>query len=384
MHWLIISAQPIYNQPMYMNFWYPVAAGDEVTNEQPLRVRILSFDFVAFRDTHGTAHVLSDTCIHRGAALGKGQIKGDYVQCPYHGWQYNGQGRCTLIPSQGDEDKPPARAKVDSYPVEEKYGIIFAFLGDLPEEERPEIMDIPEYNAEDWRANFLRVFEVDYYYERSIENGLDPAHNEFVHPKQGTPGMKLDFKKNAIQIDPLTDYGSGFMMPFSQISPEGGLMSEVSSEYDEVVHAGSGHVGPNGLVTWLHFTKEKKFHQYFFEAPIDEERTRIFFVNMRHFMMDPEMDQRIVDINMEIAQEDIDLLVNLNPVRTPETTTKELLVPADKPLLRYRELLKEWESKGWRIDMEKLAVQRGNVASAIPCPQRRKEKNWVLDEAPRV
>jgi hypothetical protein len=194
----------------------------------------------------------------------------------------------------------------------------------------------------------------------------------------------MDFQKNPIQIDPLTDYGSGFMMPFSQTNPDGGLMSEVNSEYDEIVHAGSGHVGPNGLVTWLHFSKEKRFHQYFFEAPIDEERTRIFFVNMRHFMMDPALDQRIVDINMEIAQEDIDLLVNLNPVRTPETTTKELLVPTDKPLLRYRELLKDWEGKGWRIDMEKLAVQRGNVASAIPCPQRRKEKNWVLDEVPRV
>jgi hypothetical protein len=101
-------------------------------------------------------------------------------------------------------------------------------------------------------------------------------------------------------------------------------------------------------------------------------------------MMDPKNDQRIVDINMEIAQEDIDLLVNLNPVRTPETMTKELLVPTDKPLVRYRELLKEWEQRGWRIDMEKFADQRGNVASAIPCPERRTAKNWVLDEVPRV
>jgi hypothetical protein len=105
---------------------------------------------------------------------------------------------------------------------------------------------------------------------------------------------------------------------------------------------------------------------------------------MRHFMMDPANDQRIVDINMEIAQEDIDLLVKLNPVRTPETMTKELLVPTDKPLVRYRELLKEWEERGWRIDMLKLAEQRGNVASSIPCPQRRTAKNWVLDEVPLV
>lgn len=369
---------------MYINFWYPVAACEAVTNEKPLRVQILSLNFVAFRDTGGVAHVLSDTCIHRGAALGEGKIKGDCVQCPYHGWQYNGAGQCTVIPTQGADERPPARAKVDSYPVQEKYGIVFAFLGDLPEDERPPLMEIEEYDAEDWRANILRVFEVDYYYERSVENGLDPAHNEFVHPKQGTPGMVLDFNKNPLRIEPLTDYGSGFMMPFTQTSPNDGLLSDVNSQYDEVVHAGSGHVGPNGLVTWLHFSEEKKFHQYFFEAPIDENRTRIFFVNMRHFMMDPAMDQKIVDINMEIAQEDIDLLVKLNPVRTPETMTKELLVATDKPVVHYRELLKNWEGRGWRIDMQKLAERRGNVASAIPCPQRRGAKGWVLDEVPLV
>ena len=78
------------------------------------------------------------------------------------------------------------------------------------------------------------------------------------------------------------------------------------------------------------------------------------------------------------------MLVKLNPVRTPETLTKELLVPTDKPVVRYRELLKEWEALGWRIDMKKLREQRGDVAFAIPCPARRTEKNWILDEIPRV
>jgi phenylpropionate dioxygenase-like ring-hydroxylating dioxygenase large terminal subunit len=369
---------------MYINFWYPVAASEEITNEVPFRTRILTLDFVAFRDADGQPHVLSDTCIHRGGALGTGKIKGDCVECPYHGWQFDGTGKCVNIPSLGNGGQPPARAKVDSYPVQEKYGIVFAFLGDLPEDERPPMMEIEEYDHEDWRANILRVFEVDYYYERSVENGLDPAHNEFVHPKQGTPGMILDFEKNPIVVDPLTDFGSGFMLAFTQLDKDGGLMAEVNTEYDEIVRAGSGHVGPNGLVTWLHFSKENRFHQYFFEAPIDESRTRIFFVNMRHFMMEPEQDQRIVDINMEIAQEDIDLLERLNPVRTPETNTKEVLIPADKPVVSYREFLKDWEKRGWRIDMQKLKGTRGDIACAIPSPERRISKNWVHDEIPRT
>ena len=69
-------------------------------------------------------------------------------------------------------------------------------------------------------------FDVDYYYERSVENALDPAHNEFVHPKQGAPGMMLDFKESPIQIDPIGRLGGGFMIPFTQIVPEGGLLDE--------------------------------------------------------------------------------------------------------------------------------------------------------------
>jgi len=366
---------------MYINFWYPVAASEEVTNESPFRTRILAHDFVAYRDAAGNPHVLADTCVHRGAALGEGKIVDDCVQCPYHGWRYNSDGECVLIPALPD-DKPPARAKVDSYPTEERYGILFAFLGDLPADERPPLFDLEEFDADDWRANKLHVFEVDYYYERSVENGLDPAHNEFVHPKQGAPGMKLDFKKTPIEIEPLGDYGSGFMMPFSLLDPDKAAMNQEMLAREDVVSAGSGHFAPNVLITWLHFSTDNKFHQYFFEAPIDENRTRIFFVNMRHFMLEPEMDQRIMDVNMEVAQEDIDVLVKLNPVRTPETLTKEILIATDTPVVEYRKYLKEWEARGWRIDQERLIAQRGNVATAIPSPGRRSGKNWVLDAAP--
>jgi phenylpropionate dioxygenase-like ring-hydroxylating dioxygenase large terminal subunit len=363
-----------------MNFWYPVAASDAVTNEKPVRARILTLDFVAFRDRSGQAHVLSDTCVHRGASLGKGKIADDSVQCPYHGWQYGGDGHCTKIPSLGEDERPPARAKVDSYPVQEKYGIVFAFLGDLPEAERPPLWDITEYDDPAWRANRLVVFEVDYYYERSVENGLDPTHNEFVHPKQGAPGLRQDFRSKPINVEDIGNWGSKFMIPFTR--EKIGIMEEMPDH--EYLKGGSGHLGPNTLVTWLQFSKDNIFHQYFFEAPIDENRTRIFFVNMRHFMMEPKQDEPIIKINMEIAQEDIDVLTDLNPVRTPHGTTQELLVPADRPTVRYRQYLNEWEKRGWRLDLKKLRETRGDVAVAIPCPDRRVHGNWVLGTAPTI
>jgi hypothetical protein len=71
-------------------------------------------------------------------------------------------------------------------------------------------------------------------------------------------------------------------------------------------------------------------------------------------------------------------------VRTPDSNTKEILLPADLPIVRYREFLKDWDKRGWRIDMRKLKDMRGDVAFAIPCPGRRRSKNWVLDEIPTL
>ena len=127
---------------MYMNFWYPVVRSEDL-GPTPQKVRILAHDFVVFRDEQGKPAVLSDTCVHRGASLSGGKCKEDgTVQCPYHGWRFNRDGVCTRIPSIGKTTKPPPRARVDAYPVEERYGILFAFLGDLPADQRPPIMPI--------------------------------------------------------------------------------------------------------------------------------------------------------------------------------------------------------------------------------------------------
>jgi phenylpropionate dioxygenase-like ring-hydroxylating dioxygenase large terminal subunit len=121
---------------MYINFWYPICTTDQLNEENPQRVELLGVRLVAFRDDAGVAHVLSDTCIHRGGSLSKGKVVDNTVQCPYHGWQFNGEGKCVKIPSMEGKN-PPGRAKVDSYPVDERYGIVFAFLGDQPDEQRP-------------------------------------------------------------------------------------------------------------------------------------------------------------------------------------------------------------------------------------------------------
>ena len=67
---------------MYINFWYPICTSEELNNDKPVRAELLGVRLVAFRDSAGEAHVLSDVCVHRGGSLSKGQVDGDCVQCP--------------------------------------------------------------------------------------------------------------------------------------------------------------------------------------------------------------------------------------------------------------------------------------------------------------
>jgi phenylpropionate dioxygenase-like ring-hydroxylating dioxygenase large terminal subunit len=363
---------------MYINFWYPICTSEELAEENPRRIEMLGVRLVAFRDEGGDAHVLSDTCVHRGGSLSKGKVAGANIQCPYHGWTFNGAGRCVGIPSM-DGKKPPARAKVDSYPTEEKYGVLFAFLGDLPEAERPPLFEVEEFGQDGWQISGPLVFEVEAYFERSVENGMDALHNEFVHPSQGAPHIETD----KITLDNF-EWGSRFIAGFGGYTQadKRQKVAQTSNTDTEGLHAGSWHHGPNTLVTGIYLPEDNTFVQYFFEAPLSATRTRIFFVNARNNNMGAENDDWINKTFIKIADEDIAILENLWPKRTPDTLTKELMMPGDAAVVRYREYLQDWKQRGWRIDLKTLQQTEGDIAWAIPCPARRESGNWVLDSIP--
>jgi phenylpropionate dioxygenase-like ring-hydroxylating dioxygenase large terminal subunit len=361
---------------MYINFWYPICTIEELNEANPRRAELLGVRLVAFRDESGAAHVLADTCVHRGGSLSKGKVIGDNVQCPYHGWEYDGTGKCTKIPSM-EKSNPPGRAKVDSYPVQEKYGIVFAFLGDLPEAERPPLHLVEEFGREGWQFSGPLTFELGAYYERSIENGMDPVHNEFVHPAQGAP--RLDEDRLTIET---SEWGAKFEALFGELTDKEGHDQVVDRADTGELRAGSWHTGPNALITAIHIPGNNSFIQYFYEAPLSKNGTRIFFVNMRNNNLDPSVDQFMNDSFMKVAGEDQSVIEELWPKSTPDTLTKELMTPGDAAVLKYREFLKKWEENGWRIDMKEMAANDGDVAYAIPSPARRESKNWVLDSIP--
>ena len=321
---------------------------------------------------------MADTCIHRGGSLSRGKLVDGRLACPYHGWQFDGAGRCTHIPLLRKGGKIPARAKVDSYPVAEKYGIIFAFLGDQPETERPPLYEIAEWGMANWRASGLVTFDLHAYFERSIENGLDPVHNEFVHKLQGN----IRFRPDQMSVE--TDkWGTKVAVAMEPPKPGTTKLEHLRND-DDPSHFGASsyHYGPNTLVTKINLSKDNSFVQYFFEQPIDADHTRIFFINLRNCMLEETNDDKLQQINLAIAEEDIAVVSELYPVRTPELSTKEILIVGDECVAAYRQHLKNWENRGYRIDLKTMRNNAGDIAYAIPSPGRRTSKNWVLDTVP--
>ncbi len=367
---------------MFINFWYAVDFSDRIT-DQPSKARMLGHDFVVFRDSAGQAHCLSDTCVHRGAALSGGKRRGDCVQCPYHGWQFDAEGRCRSIPSLGPGHKVPPRARIDAYPTVERYGLVFAFLGDLPEAERPPIMAVPEFQQEGWRATNL-----DYWweanYQRIIENGLDPAHNEFVHPTHGSSGENPEHRVGELPLEQ-HEWGWGFMHKY-QGSTTRSFLTRFNEKKKTPPEAGTSHFGPNQMATYIHINETKWLHQYIFETPVDEFHTHGFLVNMRNFVLSPWVDRAVSKRNMAVAEQDRVVVERMQPQRAPRRNVKEMHMPADKIIRLYREKILEWEAKGWRIDLDALAAKRaaGDFVTVIPSPGRRDSRNWVLDPVPLI
>ena len=143
--------------------------------------------------------------------------------------------------------------------MQEKYGIVFAFLGDEPEESRPPLLEVEEFGQEGWMANEVLVLEVPYYYERSIENGLDPAHNEFVHPTHGHSA--IDRESYKVRPYDTEDHRQGWGFWFWHLfdapplpqkdhetadgdTPWGDTRTEESQ-----VYVGGGTYGPNSMPT---------------------------------------------------------------------------------------------------------------------------------------
>ena len=173
------------------HYWQPVALVDEfdaaLSPDMAVRpvkaVRALGQDLVLFKDASGAFGLLDRDCPHRGADLSFGRREsaeqGGGLRCPFHGWKFAVNGQCLETPAEPASNRMCERIKQRSYPLVEKAGVLFAWLG-------PENSTSPPFPNFDcfaapashtfafkglWNCNWLQAFEV----------GIDPAHPSFLH-----------------------------------------------------------------------------------------------------------------------------------------------------------------------------------------------------------
>src|SRR6202050_2249027 len=95
----------------------------------PVRVKLLGERLVAFRDTQGRVGVMDEFCAHRGVSLWFGRNEENGLRCPYHGWKYDVTGQCIEVPSEPEESGFCKRVKLKSYPLVERGGVLWAYMG---------------------------------------------------------------------------------------------------------------------------------------------------------------------------------------------------------------------------------------------------------------
>ena len=177
------------------NAWYMAGWSRDFAQElTPLRV--LGEDIVLYRDGDGVPAALEDACPHRKLPLSKGRLIGNAVECGYHGLTFDGSGACVRAPTQ--ENMIPKNAKVHSYPVVDRYDILWIWMG-APEAADPaKICPIPNFDNPSWGKTPGGTMDVPCHYLWIMDNLLDPSHVAWVHVSSfagaGTDDGALDIE----------------------------------------------------------------------------------------------------------------------------------------------------------------------------------------------
>jgi nitrite reductase/ring-hydroxylating ferredoxin subunit len=175
-------------------YWIPVLQSEDLATADgdPLRVRLLGEDLIAFRDTSGKVGLLAHNCPHRGASLFFARNEEGGLRCVYHGWKFDTSGACVDMPNEPAESDFRTRVTAVAYPCVERNGIVWTYLG--PRATRPPLPElgwalVPAEHRQSLRyaraCNWLQALEGD----------IDSSHVNYLHrsfsqqPGAGLPNV---------------------------------------------------------------------------------------------------------------------------------------------------------------------------------------------------
>lgn len=213
-------AQPQSRWPFTHNpkGWYMIALSKELAKGEVKPLQYFGQDLVLFRDENGEAHLLDAFCPHMGAHLGYGgKVEGQLIRCPFHAWQFDGQGQCQHIPYG---EKIPTRAKIQPWDICERNGLIMAWCNEEGGGPEWEIPEVPEYGSDEWTDYETREFIIKTHCIEMGENQVDTAHFRYLHGVTSFPDSTCEVDGPYMHVLSKTHMNT----------PKGEMVSSIESE----------------------------------------------------------------------------------------------------------------------------------------------------------
>lgn len=208
-----------------------------------------------YRDGSGKFGLVERQCAHRRADLAYGMVEDDGIRCNYHGWQFNHEGRCVAQPFEDKampDGRGKARIRLVAYPVQEKAGLLWAYLGPQPAPQ------LPDWEAFSWDNGFAQIVisEVPCNWLQCQENSIDPVHFEWMHENWGQRlrGNNGPYGPTHTQLD-FEEFDYGFVYK---------RVKENTTTEDPMWQVGRVCLWPVGFFLGEHFE---------WRVPIDDENT---------------------------------------------------------------------------------------------------------------
>lgn len=196
--------------PRYPRGWFQVAYADELEPGGVLPLRYFGRDLVLFRTEDGQPTLLDAHCPHLGAHLGHGGVvEDDQLVCPFHAWKFGADGKCKAIPYA---KKVPSKAKVDTWHVIERNGLLMAWHDIDGQPPQWQIPEIPEWQNDEWTSYWRRRWQLRTHNQEMCENVVDIAHFKYVHGMQVVPQphtLKLEYPRISMVTDTLMETPMG-------------------------------------------------------------------------------------------------------------------------------------------------------------------------------
>lgn len=345
--------------------WHPVALSATVA-DAPVAALLLGEPLVLWREADGAVKAWADRCPHRGARLSLGCVRQDgpaaQLECPYHGWRFDGAGQAVLVPAQPGF-VPPATHRATVYDAVERHGLVWVRL--LPDgEDQP-----PAFAAEDeprLRKLNCGPYDVATSAPRIVENFLDMAHFGFVH--EGWLGDRghtavADYRIDATPAGFIAS-GCKAWQPKSSVHAQGGAdveyTYEVNAPYTAVLtkvplpapetpvasppQGGVGRLGSGPAAASASRVALAGFREAIalFICPLTPETSRVWF---RLAMTDFESpDATLQAFQHTIFTQDQPVLESQSPKCLPisdHAPVRELHGAADRSASAYRRFLRE-------------------------------------------